>query len=299
MKVLTKYLNKQAIAAIAKMDMEPRGLVAGSQAGNHKSPFQGFSVEFAGHREYVPGDDIKHIDWNVFYKKDKYFIKQYEAETNLVCQIFLDVSESMRFGSHEKTKLDFAYELAVCLTYLVTKASDKVGCCVFDETILQYIRPSNSLATVYKLNSILEETKATKKTSVEKNLMDFAERLGRREIVILISDFLINPEELKRGLGRLRYDNHEIVLFHMIDPYEKDFPMDGRIKFIGLEGFPELKLQPRQIRKAYLEKFNNHRDKIVEICEKNRVEYVEVDTSKPLAELMFQYMVSRLTHITR
>lgn len=299
MKTLTKYLNKKAISTIAKLPLTPKGLVAGSRAGAHKSPFHGFSVEFAGHRDYVQGDDIRHIDWNVYYKKDKYFIKQYEAETNMVCQLFLDASESMRFKSHEKSKLDFASELAVCLTYLVTKASDKIGCAIFDESIVQYIRPSNSLSTVYKMNNILEELKPTKKTGINKNLMEFAERIGRREIVVLISDFLINPDELRNGLARLRYDNHEIVLFHVVDPFEKDFPMEGRIKFIGLEGYPELKLQPRQIRKAYIEKFNAHQAKIIDICKKNNAEYVEVLTNKPLAEMMFQYMVSRLTHIAR
>lgn len=299
MKTLAKYLNRQAISTVAKLPLTPKGLVAGSRAGAHKSPFHGFSVEFAGHRDYVQGDDVRHIDWNVYYKKDKYFIKQYEAETNLVCQMFLDASESMRYKSHEKSKLDVAAELAVSMTFLVTKASDKIGCTIFDENIVQNIRPSNSLSTVYKINNILEELKPTKKTGISKNLMEFAERIGRREIVLIISDFLIKPEELANGLARLRFDNHEIVLFHMVDPFEKDFPMDGRVKFIGLEGYPELKLQPRQIRKAYLEKFKQHQNKIIDICKRNNAEYVEVLTDRPIAEMMFQYMVSRLTHIAR
>ncbi len=205
----------------------------------------------------------------------------------------------MRFGSHEKTKLDYAAELTVCLSYLVTRASDRIGYTIFDESIIQYLRPSNSLASVYKISSLIEEIKPTKKTSLDKTLMDFAERIGRREIVCLISDFLTDPEDLKKGLSRLRYDRHEVVVFHVIDPFELDFPMDGRIKFIGLEGFPELKLQPRQIRKAYIEKFKAHQNKLIDICEKSGAEYVETNTGKPIAELMFKYMVSRLTHITR
>ncbi|MCJ8330191.1 MAG: DUF58 domain-containing protein [Lentisphaeria bacterium] len=299
MKFLAKYLNPKAISAIGGFAFNPKGLVEGNIAGAHKSPFHGFSVEFAGHREYMPGDDTKHIDWNVYYKSDKYLIKQYEAETNMICQLFLDASESMRYGSHEHTKLDYANYLAISLSYLITKARDSIGLGIFDEKVTDYFPPSNSMASVYKLNAALEGLQPTKKTEIDKTLMDFAHRCGRRQLVMIISDCLLNPDELSHGLARLHYDHHEIILFHIVDPYEIEFPMDGRVKFIGLEGFAELKLQPKQIRKAYLEKMTNHIAKLRENCDKVGAEYVQVNTAKPIEETLMSYLGSRLTHIVR
>lgn len=299
MKTLGKYINNAAISAVGALEFGPKGIVEGSQAGAHKSPFHGFSVEFAGHREYMPGDEIKHIDWVVYYKRDRYMIKQYEAETNMVCQIFLDCSESMSFGSGSQTKLDYAAYLAITLTYLVTGARDSVGLGVFDEKIVEYIPPSNNLSSTYKLSKILEELTPNKKTNLTEPMLDFANRIGRRQIAVLISDFFTDPEELRRGIARLRYDNHEIVVFQVMDPYELDFPMDGKIKFKGLEGYPELKLSPKALRKAYLKKIEEHNYKLREICEKNNAEYILANTEMPIQQLLFKYLTSRLSHPVR
>lgn len=299
MKTLGKYINKAAISRVGALEFGPKGLVEGGQAGAHKSPFHGFSVEFAGHREYMPGDEIKHIDWVVYYKRDRLMIKQYEAETNMVCQILLDASESMKFGSGDYTKLDYASYLAVTLTYLVTGARDSVGLGVFDEKVIDYIPPSNSLSSTYKLSSILEDLQPVKKTKLSEPLLDFANRLGRRQIVVVISDFFTEPEELRRGLARLRYDNHEIVVIQVMDPYELEFPMEGRIKFKGLEGYPELKLSPKSLRKAYLERVEKHNYKLREICEGNNAEYLLANTAQPIEQVLFQYLTSRLTHLVR
>lgn len=298
-KVLAKYLHPAAIATVGGFEFNPKGLVEGSMAGSHKSPFHGFSVEFAGHRQYIPGDDVKHIDWVVYYKRERYMIKQYEAETNLVAQILLDVSESMRYTSHKVTKLDYASYLAVGLSYLITKVRDSVGMAIFDEKIIRYERPSNSLGLVYKLSTILEEQKPLKKTEVSRTLLDFANRIGRRQIAIIISDMLTDPDDIIKGLARLRYDRHEIVLFHVLDPYELDFPFEGRIKFIGMEEFPELKLNPKQIRNAYLKKVEAHNLKLREACEHNNAEYVLVRTDRPVQEALYSYLTSRLTYLTR
>ncbi len=299
MKTLGKYINHAAISKVGALELGPKGLVEGSQAGGHKSPFHGFSVEFAGHREYMPGDEIKHIDWVVYYKRDRLMIKQYEAETNLVCQIFLDASESMKFGSGKITKLDYAAYLAITLTYLVTGARDSVGLGVFDEKIIDFIPPSNNLTSTYKLSKILEDLKPTKKTQLADPLLDFANRIGRRQIVVLISDFFTDPNDLRRGLARLRYDNHEIVVFQVMDEYELEFPMEGRIKFKGLEGYPELKLSPKSLRKAYLERVQKHNYALREICEANNAEYVLANTSHPIEQVLFEYLTSRLTHLVR
>ncbi|NRA38238.1 MAG: DUF58 domain-containing protein [Planctomycetes bacterium] len=299
MKTLGKYINNAAIGAVGHLELGPKGVVEGSQAGAHKSPFHGFSVEFAGHREYMPGDEIKHIDWVVYYKRDRYMIKQYEAETNMVCQIMLDCSESMNFGSGSQTKLDYAALLAITLTYLVTGARDSVGLAAFDEKIIEYVPPSNNLSSTYKLNKILEELVPSKKTNLSEPILDFANRIGRRQIAVLISDFFCDPEELRKGIARLRFDHHEVVVFQVMDTYELEFPMDGKIKFKGLEGYPELKLSPKALRKAYLAKVEEHNYKLREICEKGNAEYVLADTSKPVQQVLFKYLTSRLSHPVR
>ncbi|NQZ58299.1 MAG: DUF58 domain-containing protein [Lentisphaeraceae bacterium] len=299
MKALAKYLNPTTISKVGAYVINPKGIVEGNVAGAHKSPFHGFSVEFAGHREYMPGDDTKHIDWNVYYKRDKYFIKQYEAETNMVSQIFLDGSESMRFKSQDVSKLDYAAYLAVSLTYLITGARDSMGLGVFNDRLVEYLPPSNSLQTVYKMNSILEEMTPAKKTTMGKSMCDFAQRLGRRELVIVISDCLVRPDELHDGLSRLRYDNHEVVLFHIMDPQEVDFDLQGTIRFKGMEGAGDLKMDAQRVRQSYIKKFKEHRHRIMEVCEKNRTEYVAANTGASVTELLMAYLSSRLTHISR
>jgi uncharacterized protein (DUF58 family) len=285
-KSLARYLHPKAISTIGGFAFNPKGLVEGHLAGAHKSPFHGFSVEFAGHREYMAGDDPKHIDWNVYYKRDKYFIKQYEAETNLVAHVLLDASESMHFSSHSISKMDYANYLTVSLAYLVTAANDAIGFTIFNEKITEHIPASNSMAGVYKINASYA-------------LVDFAARLGKRQIVAMISDCLMDPTELQTGLSRLQFDKHEVVLFHVMDPYEVDFPMDGFVQFKGLEGFQDLKIQPKQFRKAYLERFQRHVKELREICERNGVEYVPVNTGRPVEEVLFGYMTSRLSFVSR
>ena len=299
MKKLSKYLNSSIISKVGAYTIDPRGIVEGGLAGAHKSPFHGFSVEFAGHREYMPGDDTKHIDWNVYYKRDKYFIKQYEAETNLVSQIFLDASESMRFQSGDLRKIDFAAYLAVTLTYLITSARDSMGMGIFNDRIVEYLPPSNSMQTVYKMSGILEQMAPLKKTEMGASLMDFAQRIGRRQLVIIMSDCLLKPQDLHDGLSRLRFDHHEVVLFHIMDPQEVDFDLKGTVRFKGMESHGELKLDAQRVRKAYLKKFEEHRHKIMEVCEKNRTEYVPANTGKSVTELLMTYLNSRMTHINR
>ena len=205
----------------------------------------------------------------------------------------------MRYGSSELTKFEYANYLAVSLAYLVTKARDKIGIGLFDDRVVRYLPPSNSLGSTYTINAMLEDFTPSKKSEIDKTLLDFAERIGRRQLVILISDCLLDIEQLKYGMARLQYDRHEIVLLHVMDPYELDFPLDGHVKFKGLEGLEELKLQPKQIRKAYLEKVNQHIQKLRAACEASRAEYVLVNTGRPIEEMLFGSLTSRLTHLTR
>ena len=205
----------------------------------------------------------------------------------------------MRFKSGDLSKLDYAAYLAVTLTYLITNARDSMGMGIFNDEIVDYLPPSNNMQTVYKMSSILEEITPAKKTAMGNSLMDFAQRIGRRQLVIVLSDCLLKPQELHDGLSRLRFDHHEVVLFHIMDPQEMDFDLKGTVRFKGMEQLGDLKLDAQRVRKAYIKKFAEHRHKILEVCEKNMTEYVPVNTAKPVSELLMTYLNSRMTHVNR
>ena len=214
--VLSRYLDPEVLSRMAERHLEPRGLVIGTLAGHHKSPLSGFAVEFAGHREYVQGDDPKHIDWRVYFTRDKYFIKQYEMETNFVCHLILDASASMRYGEGREQKLLYASQMAAALGYSIVHQSDKVSLGTFDEHVLGYVPPSNSVAQILRMTNHLDEIKPVQKTKMAECLTDFAGRMGRREIVMIFSDFFTDPATLEPALQRMRYNLHEVVLFQIL-----------------------------------------------------------------------------------
>src|SRR5262245_7478499 len=187
--VLSRYLDPDVLSRVADRHLDPKGLVIGNLAGAHKSPLAGFAVEFAGHREYVPGDDPKHVDWRVYFTREKYFVKQYELETNFVCHLVLDVSASMRYGEAREQKLLYAAQMASTLGYSVIHQSDKVSLFTFDNHVRGFVTPSNSMAQVVRMTEHLDEISAVEKTAMADCLNDIAGRLGRREIVMIFSDF--------------------------------------------------------------------------------------------------------------
>jgi len=291
--VLSRYLNPEVLSHVADRPFEPKGLVIGNLAGAHKSPLAGFAVEFAGHREYVPGDDPKHVDWRVYFTRDKLFVKQYELETNFVCHLVLDVSASMRYGEGHSQKLEYAAQMATTLGYSVIRQSDKVSLATFDEHVLAFVPPSNSMAQVVKMTSHLEEIEPVQKTRMPECLTDLAGRLGRREIVMIFSDFFTNLDALEPALQRLRFNRHEVVLFQVMHHDELDFQFDGMIKFMGLEVTEEHLTQPDDIRAAYLAAVERFNTRLADICHRNRVERVLVDTSRNMGEVLVDYLNER------
>src|SRR5215475_8182499 len=195
--VLHRYLDPAVLGHVADRHLEPQGLVIGNLAGAHKSPLSGFAVEFAGHREYVPGDDPKHVDWRVYYTRDKYFVKQYELETNFVCHLVLDVSASMRYGDAAEQKLLYAAQMAMALGYSIVSQSDKVSLFTFDDRVRGSVPPSNSMAQVVRMTEHLDHMQPVEKTALDHCLSDIASRLGRREIVMIFSDFFGDVERLE------------------------------------------------------------------------------------------------------
>jgi uncharacterized protein (DUF58 family) len=292
--VLSRYLDPEVLSHVADRAIEPAGLVIGNLAGAHKSPMAGFAVEFASHREYTPGDDPKHIDWRVYYTRDKYFVKQYELETNFVCHLVLDVSESMRYGEGKQQKLLYAAQLATTLGYSIVRQTDKVSFATFDTHVRGYVPASNSMDQIVRMTQHLDEINPVDKTSMTSCLFDLAARMGRREIVIIFSDFFVDDlDELEQAIQRLRYNKHEVVLFHTLHHDELAFEFDGMIKFIGLEIPDELLAQPDDLRRGYLAALNRFNNQLDEIAQRNRCELVRVDTSRNMAEALIDYLNKR------
>jgi len=291
--VLSRYLNPEVLSRMAGRQIEPRGLVFGNLGGAHKSPLSGFAVEFAGHREYVWGDDPKHIDWRLYFTRDKYFIKQYEMETNFTCHLVLDVSASMRYGEGQEQKLLYAAQMATTLGYAVVHQSDKVSLATFDEKVRGVIPAGNSMTQIVRMTDHLDEIAPVQKTRLAECLTELTGRMGRREIVMIFSDFFTDLNALEAALQRMRYNRHEVVLFHVMHHDELTFQFDGQVKFVGLEIPEELLTQPTELRVAYLKALHRYTDRFAELCAQNRIERVPVDTSLDMGGVFVDYLNQR------
>ena len=291
--VLSRYLNPDVLNRLAGRRIDPRGLVLGNLAGAHKSPLSGFAVEFAGHREYVWGDDPKHIDWRVFFTRDRYFIKQYEMETNFVCHFLLDSSASMRYGEGTQQKMAYAAQMIAALGYAVIGQSDKVSLAAFDEKICGVVPPSNSMAQIIRMAELLDDLKPTRKTQMATCLNELCGRMKRREIVMIFSDFFTDIASLESALQQMRYRLHEVVLFQVMHHDELVFEFDRMTKFVGLEAPLEFLAQPDRIRRSYLRAMESFNQQLDAVCQRNRIERVLVDTSRDMAEVLVDYLNHR------
>jgi uncharacterized protein (DUF58 family) len=291
--ILSRYLDPQVLSQIVASRIDPRGLVLGDLAGAHRSPLSGFAVEFAGHREYVWGDDPKHIDWRVYFTRDKYFVKQYEMETNLVCHFVLDSSASMRYGEGGTQKLRYASQMIATLAYAVVRQSDKASLAAVDESIVGTVPPSNSLAQIIRMTDLLEQVTPRGKTRLPECLAELAGRMRRREIVMIFSDFFTDLDALEIALQRLRFQRHEVVLFQTMHPHELRFDLADLTRFVGLEVPEELLAHPEEIRRSYLEAAGKHLARLEELCRRNRIEWVLVDTGREMGHVLVDYLSHR------
>jgi len=292
---LSRYLDPRVLNRVDKLELVSKQVVEGFMAGAHRSPYHGFSVEFAQHREYTMGDDPRHLDWKIYAKSGRWFIKQYEVETNFVAHILHDSSESMLYGSPRApvNKLEYANFLSAALAYLIVRQTDSVGMGIFNEGLVSFIEHKQSFAHIHRICHELETVKPLKKTDTGAIMHEFADRIRRRGIVILVSDLLDKPENIMDGLSHLRFGRHEILLFHIMDPYELEFPFDGLIKFEGLEGYEDILCQPRMLRKSYLEILQKHIQAVKVGCDRNNVDYVLINTAQPLEIALTSFLQSR------
>ncbi len=290
-----QYLDPAILSRMQGLALRARLVVEGYVAGMHRSPFHGFSIEFAEHREYTPGDDLRYLDWKVLARSDKYCLKQFEEETNLVCNLLLDTSESMSYQSAKApmSKLEYAKCAAASLAYLILQQRDSVGMVTFDREIRALVRPSGNPSHLKEILHVLERSAGEQKTATGPILHELAERFRKRGIVILFSDLLDDVEAILAGLKHFRHRRHEVVLMHILDPAEVDFPFDQRMLFRGLEGMPELLAEPRALRKAYLDELQKFFHRLKHGCRQQRIDYVLVRTDQSLEVVLSSYLASR------
>jgi uncharacterized protein (DUF58 family) len=291
-----RYLNPEVLSGISRLELRARLAVEGFLSGRHPSPYHGVSVEFAEHREYVPGDDLRHLDWKVLAKSDKYFVKRYEEETSLTCHIVVDASRSMEYsGDGRMTKFGYAATAAASLAYLVLRQQDFAGLSVFDESVRTFLPASNNPAHLMNFVGALAAETAAEKTGIGAVLADVASRVGRRGMVVLISDLLAEPEEILRGLGRLRTKKQDIIVFHVLDDDEVNFPFQKLYRFEGMEDLLKLTMDPRALRASYLEVFNEHASRLRKGCRSQGVDYTLLRTGQNLGVLLTAFLATRAT----
>jgi uncharacterized protein (DUF58 family) len=297
-----QYLEPKTLAKIAALDIRARNIVEGFITGMHRSPYKGFSIEFAQHRQYVHGDDIRHIDWKVFGRTDRHYIKQYEEETNLQVMLVVDASESMTYsGSETRTwrpnggwrKFDHATSIAASLAYVALHQQDSAGLAVFDQKVRHFIKPSNNPKQWRVIIDELSTIPKNQKTRTGAILDEIAEQLRHRSLIVLISDLFDDPKAIIKGIQHLRYRRHDLILLQILDHDELHFPFDTTTLFKGLEQMGELVVEPRALREAYLEEVRNHTEILRNECHKMHVDYVQVDTSLPLDITLPGFLATR------
>jgi len=289
-----KYLNPSTISKLKSFELKARLVVEGFMVGLHKSLYHGFSVEFTEHRSYMQGDSLRDIDWKVYGKTEKFFIKQYEEETNLKSYILLDTSKSMAFSSEGNiTKSEYACTLAASLSYLMTKQQDAVGLTLYSDEIKKYLPPKSSRPYLQEILKALAEINPSSKTNTAACLNLIAEKIKRRGLVIIISDFFDDVRSILTALKHFRYQKNEVIVFQILDPIEKNFAFGNDAIFKDMESEEEMTTQPYQIRKAYIEAMEQFISKIKNECLNSNIEYNLIETSQPFDKALYSYFQKR------
>jgi uncharacterized protein (DUF58 family) len=293
-----KYLDPRTLARIGSLDLRARLIVEGLMTGMHRSPYQGISVEFAQHRPYVQGDDIRHIDWKVLGKTDKIYLKQYLEETNLHLICIVDASESMGYGTVRAgnatwTKYDYATAVAASLSYMAIQQQDSVGLAIFDQVLSRYFKPSNSPGQWKIVVNELQQVPRWNKTNTGKILDQLAEKLTHRSLLVILSDFFDDIDSIRQGLRHLRYKKHEIMVFQVLDPTEIEFPFEEVTLFKGLEELGELLTEPRALREGYLEQLRMFTDELKKISRGMNIDFQRFSTGDSLDVVLSQFLANR------
>jgi uncharacterized protein (DUF58 family) len=287
-------LHPEAIRRISRLDLRARHIVEGFLSGNHRSPYFGQSVEFLQHREYATGDDLRHVDWKVWARQDRLYVKQYEEDTNLRCTMLVDVSNSMRYGHGPLNKYEYACTVAASLAYFVLKQQDAVGCISFDQRVRATVPVRSKRNHIQSVIDSLNISEPADKTDMLGLLRHVAESFPKRGMMVVVSDLLVDAQNTLRGLRLLRQRGHDVMVFHILDDDELDFPFNGPTRFEGLESLDHLNCNPRALRDGYLEALQSYLNELRRGCARHTIDYALIRTSDPLDAALATYLSNRL-----
>jgi uncharacterized protein (DUF58 family) len=289
----TRFIDPATLTRISSLELVARTVVEGFISGLHRSPHLGFSVNFAEYRHYHPGDDIRRVDWKVFGRTDRFYIKEYEGETNTAVNLILDCSRSMAYGSKGLTKLEYGQYLTASLAYFAFKQRDGVGFAAYDHQVREHIPARGSVGHLNTVLHAIERLSSHERTSFAEPLVAVAERLRRRGITILVSDLYDDPEKVMIGLRNLAFRGNDVIVFHLMDPSELIFDFDKSAQFVDMETTEEMHVIPDFLRKEYLRLIREQIAAFETECQKDRMDYMLIDTSKPLDQALFTYLARR------
>lgn len=289
----TNYFDPKLIASLNNLELQAQKVVEGFIAGLHKSPFHGFSVEFSQHRPYLNGDSLRFIDWKVFARTDRYYVKQFEQETNLRCHILIDNSKSMQFGPSNFNKFKYASILGSALAFLMIRQQDAVGLFLFDDEIRNRINPRSVPSLLPQFYSTIENAKPGGDTQISRVLHQVAGQIHRRSLVIILSDLLDDPEEVMKGMRHFKHDQHEVLVFHLMNPRELYLDYSGEVVFEDLETNDRLKTNPAYIKQIYENKMQEFLDYYRTQCDRHQISYNLIHTNTPLDKALIRFLLKR------
>ena len=288
-----RKIDRSTLGRLSRLRLRARLAVEGLYSGIHKSPYHGFNVEFSEYRQYSPGDDLRYLDWRVLARSDRVFIKQFEAETNLNCYVLLDTSGSMDFTTNSQTRLDYGASLAGALALLMLRQGDHVGLVTFDNAVRHFIPPRGKAGHFGAIIEALERVKPGKDTNISSVLHEIAERVRRRSMVIVISDFFDNVDRILRGLQHFRHRHHEVIVLHLLDDAELEFPYDRITMFEGIERAEQVIVDPHIIAQGYKVHFDEYLESLRRGCVEKNIDYQRMLLSEPYDRALTGYLTRR------
>jgi len=288
-----RRVEPDALARVARLELRARTVVEGVISGLHRSPHRGYSVEFAQHREYTPGDETRHIDWRLYARSERHFVKQYEEETNLRATLVLDTSSSMDYASAGVSKLDYAATACAALAMLLTHQRDSVGLALFDRGVRSYLPAAGTAPHLREALRRLATAETAPRTGIGAALHDLADRVKRRGLIVVVSDFFDQPADILLGLRHFHHRRHEVVALQVLDPHEVEFPFREPVVFSGLEGEGEMPIEPRSLRNEYLARFRAHVDALRRGCHEIGMDYAQFVTDQPVEKALTDYLSRR------
>jgi uncharacterized protein (DUF58 family) len=290
---VSRYLEPAVVEQLNQLSLSARSVVEGSTIGQHRSPVKGASVEFRQHRFYVPGDEPRRLDWRVLARTDRPYVKEYDEETNLRCLLLIDASGSMAYAGEYGSKFDYAARLLAAVAYLMLGQTESVGVGVASDALEHYLTPNAGPMQLSRVIDSLERTSPHGKSGLAAAMHDVAERMERRGLVIILSDFFAPPADLRKGLAHLRHERHEVIALQILDRHEQDFPFKTWCRFRGMEGEQSQIVEPALAARLYTENFNRHRQALAEACQTLRVEFQPMLTDRPMLDSLRNFLSRR------